>query len=203
MHRFSRSLLAFLGLVLCMAVHAQPTHLDSLYWDTLMTRRINELLRAPLSEIAVTIHRTTKEYGEEDLQVKTVEVAILLLGDPALEAKSIERLYDFLDSAAVYFHRKQTPLFLMSGDAGIRGTQWFLDRERELGVLYMYSGLDCVRDQRQSNGEDLFNLRTACLVEQDKHPNAAKELKELRKRFVEDEQHRRKMDRAIAREMRQ
>lgn len=188
---------------LSMAVHAQPTHLDSLYWDTLMTRRIEELLRTPLNGFAVSVHRTTKEHGEEDLQVKTVEAAILLLGEPAVDVRSVERLYDFLDSAAVYFYERQTPFFLMSGDAGTRGTQWFLDREQVLGVQFVYNGLDCVRDQRQSNGEDLFNLRTECLVEPDKHPNSEKELKELRKSFVEDEQHRRKMDRAIAREMRQ
>jgi len=201
MHWPLRISTSLLGLMLGTMVLAQPTHLDSLYWDTLMNERMEKFLRAPLNEFAVTVHRTSKEYGVEDLQVQTVEVAIILLGEAGINENSVEHLYDFLDSAAVHFYQRAEPLLLMSGDAGTRGTQWFMDRERDLGVQYIYNGLGCVRDLRRSNGEELFNLRTQTLIEPSKHSDAFEEMKALRKRFISDERDRQRADRSITRYM--
>ncbi len=168
-----------------------------------MNRRIEQVLRESLDQFAVTVHRETAEFGSEDLMVHTVESAILLLGDGGVDRDGIFALYDFLDSSAAHFFRQGTPMLLISGDAGARGTEWFMERERELGVWYVYSGLDCVRNRGQSNGEDLFNLRTDVLLHPEKHPKVTKEVTDIRKRFAEDERHYERMDRAISKEIRQ
>jgi hypothetical protein len=198
-----RTWFALCGLLFLGYAHGQATHMDSVYWDTIMNARIEQVLRAELDPFSANVHRKTTEFGSQDLKVNTIETAILLLGDGGIERDGVFALYDLLDSAAAHFFRQGTPIILISGDAGTRGTEWFMERERDLGVWYVYSGLGCVRDRGQGNGEELFNLRTEILLHPEKHPKANKEVADIRKRFVEDERHYMRMERAISKEIRQ
>ncbi len=145
----------------------------------LLNQRMEQFLRKPIEHAAVDVQRTTAAFEIENLHVTTVEVAIILLGE-YVEPSQSEKLYDFLDSAATYFYQQGTPLKLLAGQG------WVPDGditafEREHGFIFAPAGLGCMRSGAQSNGLDVFELRTDLLLDAAHRPENETRMAKLRR----------------------
>jgi hypothetical protein len=141
------------------ASHAQGTQLDSVYWGDIMSERTKEILQLPLYQYEVKVNSRIDQSKPIEIRINTVDSALTLLADPKINSKDVFRLYDFLDSAANYFYKTGTPVFLMSGDACTQETEMLMMKEKELGVQYVYTYRSCVIERGERDGETLFNLK--------------------------------------------
>ncbi|MCB0771649.1 MAG: hypothetical protein KDC00_14720 [Flavobacteriales bacterium] len=166
-----------------------------------MPIRIEQFLRTPLDGFATEVDTIHNGHGKS-VRINTIEAAIHILGGATLSKKDLNQLYDFMDSAATFYFRQGTPIYPLSGNMVTTATETLLHREIVGGFVYVLIDLDCVRDGRQSNAEDLVRMRTDILLEPKQHLDATNEMSMLRKRFIYDERDRKRRDHAITREMR-
>lgn len=178
---------------------AQWDEVDSVYWAVIMPDRHEKFLQTRTPFTAQILDPASKQHN---ITIRTIDSALHQLSDRKLSSRNLESLYDYMDSAAVHFHRQGTPIFLTWGDVIInRGADMML-LEKEKGVLYVYLEGGCVLDLREGNAIELFNHRTTLLQESAGNKKLNDKIKQLRKGFRKDEKYARRVDRYISRHAR-
>jgi len=147
-----------------------------------MSQHLEKYLRRQFPEYAVTVERTTEQWGHETLTVQSTEIAILLLGEAGITDEGAEHLYDFLDSASTRFCLEGTPVKLLSGYTPVPPRAFVLSDAGDT-IRMVPSLLACMRHPRQSLGEDIFDLRTTLLLDKANRPANEEQMAQLRNRI--------------------